>query len=143
MYAEHLDETPEGELSARTNVGEHTCAHIRLNRSALVAWRQERRLVAADLTVLQAIVRDLGLELKTASAPDFQDELNLHIRGAGHNDRAQAPTIITNLTGLKTLPVSFRGQPVFGPNFFISTSARKFNRLQITIHKIRTPVCYS
>jgi len=79
MYSRHFDETQDGALRPRTTVGEYTCAHIRLNRSALVAWRQERRLVAADLTVLQAIVRDLELELKTASAPDFQNELKLRI----------------------------------------------------------------
>src|ERR1017187_2572237 len=39
MYSEHLEETRNGALRARTHSGEYTCAHIRLNRSDLVADR--------------------------------------------------------------------------------------------------------
>jgi hypothetical protein len=75
MYSEHLEETQDGALRARTNTGAYTCAHIQLNRLALVAWRRSRRLIADDLFVLEALVEDLQLMLKAASGTELRNDL--------------------------------------------------------------------
>ena len=75
MYSEHLEETRNGALRARTHSGEYTCAHIRLNRPDLVAWRQIKRQNAADVLTLEAIVKELELALKAAPGPDLRNDL--------------------------------------------------------------------
>ena len=79
MYSEHFDERPDGELHARTNPGAYTCAHIQLNRFALLAWRQSRRRVAEDGRSLDALVRDLRLALTMAPEPELRDDLQLQL----------------------------------------------------------------
>ncbi len=55
--------------------GHTPCEHIRLNRPALLAWRQERRRGASDLVMLQALREKVMLMPEMTSASDLQDEL--------------------------------------------------------------------
>jgi HNH endonuclease len=75
MYVTHLEEEPDGTLHARTRAGDYTCEHIRLNRLALRAWRQERRRIASDLEVLREIGAEMSLRLEMARDSASQPEL--------------------------------------------------------------------
>lgn len=75
MYLEHLEESQDGKLRTLTNAGDYTCAHIRLNRLDLVAWRQARRSIADDLKVFESLMKNLELISKAAPAPDRPDDL--------------------------------------------------------------------
>lgn len=79
MYLAHLNEDRNGELQARTKVGGYTCEHVRLNRPALLAWRLERRGIAADLLSLQALRENLALHLQIASESDLQERVSEQI----------------------------------------------------------------
>jgi len=52
MYVEYLQEAPDGKLQPLTNRGCYTSDHIRLNRRALLDWRQDRQQAAQDLESL-------------------------------------------------------------------------------------------
>ena len=46
-------------MRPRTNCGAYTRDHIRLNRPDLVAWRQTRAQIAAELTQLEKLAQTL------------------------------------------------------------------------------------
>ncbi len=79
MYSEHLQEMPDGQLRPLTNCGSYSCEHIRLNRPALLRWRQEKRRMAEQLRALDHILaaaerdpgaRDLVAAIKSLIAQE-------------------------------------------------------------------------
>jgi hypothetical protein len=76
MYSVHLEEERTSKLHPLTNVGTYTCAHIRLNRPDLLAWRQERRRRDAELQELKALGEKLRLAVQTISEPGLRQELH-------------------------------------------------------------------
>jgi hypothetical protein len=79
MYVTHLSEGEDGKLKARTNVGSYTCAHIRLNRPALLQWRLETRSIVEDLVTLEALRENLALQSQTVSEPGLQADFSRQI----------------------------------------------------------------
>jgi 5-methylcytosine-specific restriction endonuclease McrA len=72
LYVTHLEEAPDGRLRTLTPVGDYTCQHIRLNRSGLLAWRQQKRM-------LQALGEEMRLLLEIKLESVLQDELRQKI----------------------------------------------------------------
>jgi hypothetical protein len=75
MYLHHFEQDHESILRPLTNCGHYTNQHIRLNRVDLVAWRREKRQIAEELSVLEAIVENLRRGLKVASERDVESDL--------------------------------------------------------------------
>jgi hypothetical protein len=79
LYVTHLEEAPDGTLRTLTTVGDYTCQHIRLNRSDLLTWRQQRHQIASDLRMLQALREEIKLLLEITPEVVLQDELRQKI----------------------------------------------------------------
>jgi hypothetical protein len=75
MYVEHLQEMPDGRLQPLTSCGRYTGEHIRLNRQALLAWRQIRRQMAQELQVLARVASRLEALLAGEADPVKQSQI--------------------------------------------------------------------
>jgi hypothetical protein len=71
MYSVHLRERTGGSLEALTNCGRYTQQHIRLDRPALLNWRQARRAVLEDIANLESALKRLE-DLASAEADDVK-----------------------------------------------------------------------
>jgi hypothetical protein len=60
LYVEHATEQLDGTLKPRTNVGDYTISHIRLNRRWLCTWRMRRRELAAEVLQTRSAIRSLA-----------------------------------------------------------------------------------
>lgn len=82
VYVEHLSELEDGTVAARTNIGEYTRTHLRLNgRPYLVQWRRERRELIADVEATTKIierVRSSGAKLGQAERRNLSRLIHSH-----------------------------------------------------------------
>jgi len=80
MYSKHLREQPaSGELKALTNCGLYTAEKVRLNRPALLAWRQDRQKASADLDVLADLADALEHVLAEENLPERRIQIAVQV----------------------------------------------------------------
>jgi hypothetical protein len=72
---DHLEEMTDGTLRAPTKCGEYTRNHIRLDRLALLIWRQTKRQVAEQLPILQDLAKRLESMAGIESDPSVRNDI--------------------------------------------------------------------
>jgi hypothetical protein len=81
MYLVHLSESDDGDLEPRTNCGQYTCRHIRLNRPDLLSWRRLRRQVAEELLRVETANIRIKLGVSQAIDPSERVEILKELEG--------------------------------------------------------------